>query len=351
MHSKSLVDELPLAIASMCLGRAAHHELEPKLKAAADAGFQGVEVFYEDLKIPAQKWMTESKATFEESLIRSANIFKDLCDKFGLIIICLQPFKNYDGLLSKERHQEKISKLHVWFKIAKTLQVDIIQIPSYFWSQGATGDFKVIASDLRELADLGAKETPPIRFAYEPMAWGAHVDLWQQGWEIVKLVDRPNFGMCLDTFQILAKVWGDVTSKTGQVENADQILENDIKEFLRTVSLDKIYYVQLSDAERLETPLSPSHPWYTANLKPNMTWSRNARIFPLEEDLKGYLPVLRLFKAWIFDWGYRGWVSMEIFNRSMSDPDPAVPQSHAQRGAESWRKIIKELKLDEISVL
>lgn len=76
-------------------------------------------------------------------------------------------------------------------------------------------------------------------------------------------------------------------------------------------------------------------------------WSRNARLFPFEENLGGYMPVLEMLEAWIFDWGYRGWVSMELFNRSMSDPSPGIPESHAKRGAEAWRKCVKALKLDE----
>jgi 4-hydroxyphenylpyruvate dioxygenase len=348
MSPKRLLDELPLAIPSMCLGRAVHHELEPKLKAAADAGFKGIEVFYEDLKVPARRSMQQTGATFEENLLRSAQNFRDLCDKFGLTIICLQPFKNYEGLVSRKRHAEKIAKLGVWFKLAKVLKSDIIQIPSCFWPETTTGDIEQIVTDLKELADLGGKQSPPIQFCYESMAWGAHVDCWQQAWEIVKKIDRPNFGMCLDTFQIAAKVWADVTAVSGKVENADEALENDIRAFVQEVPLEKIYYVQLSDAERIEPPLSPSHPWFTANQKPNMTWSRNARIFPFEQDRGGYLPCVRLFRAWLFEWGYRGWVSLEIFNRSMSDPDPSVPNNHAERGAASWRMMVKELRLDEM---
>ena len=65
--------------------------------------------------------------------------------------------------------------------------------------------------------------------------------------------------------------------------------------------------------------------------------------FPFRE---GARHCVRLFSARIFEWGYRGRVSLEIFNRSMSDPDPNVPEAHAERGAESWMKLVKELKLD-----
>lgn len=42
--------------------------------------------------------------------------------------------------------------------------------------EGTTGNFEKIAADMREIALLGLKEDPPVRFAYEVMAWGAHID-------------------------------------------------------------------------------------------------------------------------------------------------------------------------------
>jgi 4-hydroxyphenylpyruvate dioxygenase len=154
-------------------------------------------------------------------------------------------------------------------------------------------------------------------------------------------------GMCLDTYQILAQVWGDCTTESGVRENADRKLQEDIDIFLKSVPLEKVYYVQLSDAARQSPPIGPSHPWYDATMKPNMIWSRNARLFPFEVDGGGYLPVMKLLETWIWNWGYRGWVSMEVFNRSLSNPDPSVPESQAQRGMVSWKKCVKALKLDE----
>ncbi|KAI5817245.1 sugar phosphate isomerase [Pyronema omphalodes] len=339
-----LVDVLPIAIASMSLGRAAHHDLETKLAAASAAGFRGVELFYEDIKLPARA-MTEGK--FETNLHISAQHFRDLCDKYNLKIIVFQPFKNYDGLLSPQRHAEKIEKLKNWIKIAKILRTDIIQIPSMFHRDPtvATGDDEKIVGDLREVADLGKEEG--IRFAYEIMAWGAYNDTWQDAWRIAKKVDRDNFGMCLDTYQILANTWGDCTAEQGKRLDADENMRRDLKELVETVPLEKIYYVQLSDAMKLSTPIGEGHEWWDSKMKPNMIWSRNARLFPCEEELGGYLPVLEMFSAWVFELGYRGWVSMELFNRSMSDTDSSVPEVHAKRGMASWKKCVAALKLDE----
>jgi len=347
--SAKLADKLPLGIASMCLGRAtAGHDLKTKFAAAAEAGYKGVEAFYEDIKIPARQAMKKSGRSFQEELLISAQTFKDLADLYNLEIFVLQPFKNYEGLLSKKRHDEKIDKMKLFFKMAKILGTDLIQIPTMFWKDKSTGNLDKIVADLQEVADMGAKESPPIRFAYEMMAWAPYVESLQQLWKVVKLVDRDNFGMCLDTFQILAVVWADCTSESGVRPKADEILERDMKEFKAAVPVEKVYFVQLSDAERLQQPINPSHPWYNARQNPNMTWSRNARLFPLEEKLGGYLPVLRMLEFWVREWGYRGWVSMEVFNRTMLETNDDVPRIHAERGVASWQKCIKALRLDEI---
>lgn len=105
--------------------------------------------------------------------------------------------------------------------------------------------------------------------------------------------------------------------------------------------LPKLFYIQLSDAERLDPPISPTHPFWDASQKPHMQWSRNARLFPFEEDKGGYLPVMDFVKVVFDQVGYRGWVSMESFSRTMSVPDPSVPRSHAQRGMNSWKAVLK----------
>jgi hypothetical protein len=63
------------------------------------------------------------------------------------------------------------------------------------------------------------------------------------------------------------------------------------------VSKDKIYYIQLSDAERVDLPWRQGHPWWVERQKPNMTWGRNARTVPRETERGGYLPVVRLSEA------------------------------------------------------
>ncbi|MCJ1441168.1 MAG: hypothetical protein MMC23_001654 [Stictis urceolatum] len=340
------VDRLPIAMASLSVGRATQHELELKIKAIAEAGFQGVEVFYEDIKIPVRR----TSGSFDYNLLRSATHFRYLCDIHGLTITCLQPFKNYEGLLSAQRHTEKIEKLRVWLKIAAILRVDLIILPSMFHADPvvSTGNEAALVADLQELADIGATQSPPVRFAYEAMAWGPHVSCWQDCWRIVKNADRSNLGLCLDSFQILAKVWGDPTRPDGKLSGADNLFTSDCQELLTSVPLHKVFYVQIADAQHLDPPLSPSHPWYSAGQVPAMTWSRNARLFPFEEHLGSYLPVLELLKVWLVDLGYRGFLGFEVFNKSLFESGSDVPVRHAERGMKSWKKIVAALGLDNM---
>lgn len=127
-----------------------------------------------------------------------------------------------------------------------------------------------------------------------------------------------------------------------RVPHADEALHATLERMVSTPGLkERIYYVQLSDAERLSPPLTPSHPYWDDTMLPRMQWSRNARLFPCES--LGCLP-LESFGRTLFDaMGWRGWVSMELFSRTTSSPEPAVPQTHAQRGIESWRKYLETI--------
>lgn len=339
------------AIASMSLGRAWVHDFREKVTQAADVGFRGIEIFYEDLEYLAKahaekKGQSNSQTPGEEFLLSAAEEMRRDCDAVGLTIICMQPFIFYEGLVDRKEHQARIEKLMTWFKIVKILGTDLIQIPSNFQATGITGDVKIIVDDMREVADLGLRESPSVRFAYENIAWGTFVSEWQVLWDIVCQVDRPNFGCCLDAFNIAGGVWADPARPSGKTPNADEDLESTLAELVKTVKLEKVFYVQVVDAEKLEQPLVEGHPFYVEGQPARMSWSRNARLFPYEYDRGAYLPIIDVAKAFINGLGYRGWISLELFSRTMAEPDSSVPRQHAQRGYASWTKFAKELNLE-----
>lgn len=334
------------AISSMSLGRAWVHNFHEKLKQASEAGFQGIEIFYEDLEYLAKESASsEDDESNESALLSAAQTIRKACDENSLTIIGLQPFVFYEGLTDRTEHEAKIQKLKTWFKLVKILGTDIIQIPTNFQQTGTSGDMDLIVEDLREVADLGLQESPPVRFAYENIAWGTHIDTWEGVWEVITRVNRPNFGCCLDTFNIAGRVWADPASSTGKTPNADEDLDTSLARMIKTIDVNKVFYIQVVDAERMESPLVKGHPYYVENQPARMSWSRNARVFLYEQDRGGYLPVVKVAKTVLHDLKYTGWVSMELFSRTMADPSPDVPRSHAQRGIRSWQRLAAEMNL------
>lgn len=330
------------AIASMSLGRAWAHHLPEKLKQASEAGFEGIEIFYEDLEYFASNY-GDNKA--EKNLLAAAQAIRDICDDNKLTIIGLQPFLFYEGLVDRQEHASRIKKLKLWFKIVKIFGTDIIQIPSNFLQEGITGDMDLIVQDMREVADLGLHESPIVRFAYENLAWGTYIDTWDKMWEVVERVDRPNFGCCLDTFNIAGRVWADPASPDGKTPNAEEDLRLSMEKLRKTIDMRKVFYVQVVDAERMTEPLVQGHPYYAEDQPARMSWSRNARLFVYETDQGGYLPAVEIAKVVLKDLEFDGWVSMELFSRTLAYTESTIPHSHAQRGIAAWKKLKSELVL------
>ena len=110
-------------------------------------------------------------------------------------------------------------------------------------------DINVHIKDLGELADRAATRNPPIKIAYEQWCWGKALNTWQHSWEVVQKAERPNLGLCLDTFQITGIDYADPTTASGLNEMAnpnpaDHLTSSLAK--LTTVPKEKIYYLQVS---------------------------------------------------------------------------------------------------------
>lgn len=320
-----------LAISTISLGQHPSHSLDHKIKAAAQAGYSGIEVVFSDLEA-----FSKSQNL---SLIDGAERIKAICDATRVEILALAPFENYEG--DNSPLSNRLQKAVRWIEIARILGAPYLQVPSQFKAD-AIGNGDVITAELQQLTDLGSSEQPLISIAYEPLSWGTYHNTWEDSLQLVQAVNRPNFGLCLDTFHIVTKLWADPFAVSGKFPHADQNLRHTLDHLVKHCPLDKIFYVQLSDGEKFDPPFSKDHPWYLEGEAPQFTWSKHARPFPLEKHLGGYMPVSECVKAWVIEKGFKGWVSLETFDRRMRERE-SRPEDAAARGIRSWRNVQLEL--------
>lgn len=328
----------------MSLGRCyAGHSFVHKLDMAHAYGYQGIELFYEDLADVASQL---PGSNLRENELEAANIIRRLCHERGIAILCLQPFAHYEGLVDRQEHEKRIEKLEFWFQLARALRTDMIQIPSSFGpASEISDDMSLAVADLQKVADMGLQVKPPIRFVYEALCFGTRYNTWEQSWDMVQAVNRPNFGLCLDTFNIAGRIYADPASHSGRTQNCDEAVRESIARLVTIVDIKKVFYVQVVDAERLAAPLVEGHPFHHPEQTPRMSWSRNCRLFYGERDRGGYLPIVEICQAIFEGLGFEGWVSMELFHRRMADTDAVVPKELASRGATAWAKLVRDMKL------
>ncbi|KAF2158815.1 hypothetical protein M409DRAFT_71446 [Zasmidium cellare ATCC 36951] len=316
-----------LAIASVSLGQHASHTLPLKIAAAAEAGLNGIEITYPDLDGYAK--------ALSIPILQAARRIRQICQDERLEIIAFASFQNFEGQTSPL--PERLQKAREWLAIAHHLGASHLQVPSNY-DRDASADRDVIVSELRELCDLANSFKPVIKIAYENLGWGTHCSLWEHALQTFQEVGRENFGLCLDSFHFCVALWADPFNKNGIQPNGDRQLQESLSALVRRLPLGKLFYLQLSDGERLDPPYSSSHPWYDPTLEPGHVWSNEARPFPLETDYGGYMPVKEIAQAFLIDLGYTGWVSMETFDRRMRSEQQG-PVLNARRAVRSWENL------------
>ncbi|KAJ5102502.1 hypothetical protein N7532_003031 [Penicillium argentinense] len=331
------------AIATVSLGAAHLHSIATKIDAAAQNGQRGLELFHDDLAQLAKTLRCHECETTGRSdrdyEIDAAHAIRNLCAERGMQVLALQPFRHYEGLRDLARHAQRIDELRHWVRLSQILGDDLfILIPSSFLDPSEiTGDRERLVADLAEAADVAF----PTRVAYEALAWGTYINTWEGSWEIVQRANRPNLGICLDTFNIAARVWANPTSPTGRgPAQVDQDLQLSMERLVQEIDPERVMMVQLADGERVD----PQAPFLQESKLPKLlAWSRNARLFPCEEERGGYLPIQLVAEACLNGLGYAGWVSMEVFSRTTQVDDPSVPEEHAARASQAWKRMLERL--------
>jgi len=229
--------------------------LGEKLEAIANAKFDAVEIFENDL------------VTFSGT----PTDVRDACREAGLDIVTLQPFRDFEGMPAGQR-ERAFARAERKFDVMQELGTDLLMICSNV-SPDSLGGIDRAAADLRELGERAAKRG--LRIAFEALAWGRHINDYRDAWEAVRRADHPAVGLVLDSFHILARG----TDLSG----------------IRSIPGDRIFLVQLADAPLLQMDY--------------LSWSRHFRNFPGQGDL----PVLDFMKS-LLATGYDGALSLEIFN-------------------------------------
>lgn len=247
--------------------------LPEKLEAIAAAGFDGVEIFENDL-------------LYYDGSPRE---IKQMCADLGIAITLFQPFRDFEGC-RRDRLARNLERAERKFDLMQELGTDLVLVCSNA-SADSVGDQQILVDDLRLLAEhAGARG---LRIGYEALAWGRHVNTYQQVWDIVRQADHPSLGVLLDSFHTLS-------------------LKGDPRA-IADIPGDKIFFVQMADAPILQMDV--------------LEWSRHFRCFPGqgEFDLPGFLaPIIRS--------GYTGPLSLEIFNDGFR---AAPPRANAADGLRS----------------
>ncbi|GLK56638.1 4-hydroxyphenylpyruvate dioxygenase [Methylopila capsulata] len=238
-------------------------DLREKLIAAAAVGFDGVEIFENDLLAYAG----------------SPQDVRKLAQDLGLAIVLYQPFRDFEA--TPGRLAANLDRAERKFDVMQQLGVDLLLACSNTQADAIDDDARA-AADLRALADrAGARG---LRIGYEALSWGRHVHRWRRAWEIVGRADHPALGLVLDSFHTLCV--GDAFPGGADAPPGD-----------------KIFFVQLADAPRLT--LDP------------LSWSRHHRVFPGQ----GQLAVAEFLKA-VCAAGYAGPLSLEVFNDNFRAAPP-----------------------------
>ena len=246
--------------------------LTGKLDAAARAGFDGVEIFENDL--------LASPLTPEDIRARCADL--------GLRIDLYQPMRDIEAVPEPE-FARNLRRARHKFELMRRLGADTVLVCSSVSPQAVDDDAHA-AEQLGRLADLAGESG--IRVAYEALAWGRHVSTYDHAWRIVETAGHPALGTCLDSFHIFSR-------------GSDP-------QGIAHIPGEKIFFLQLADAPLLAMDV--------------LQWSRHYRCFPGQ----GGFDVAGLVRQ-VLATGYDGPLSLEVFNDVFRQADAGPTAVDARR--------------------
>jgi 4-hydroxyphenylpyruvate dioxygenase len=246
--------------------------LAEKLAAIRAAGFDAVEIFENDLLF------------FDGSPADVRRMTADL----GLDIVLYQPFRDFEGV-SAERLARNLERVKRKFDVMQQLGTDRLLVCSNV-APDTLCDDALCADQLAQLAEAAA--AAGVTVCYEALAWGRHVRTYGHAWQLVEAVNHPHLTLALDSFHTLSL--------------------GDTPEAIAAIPGEHIGFVQIADAPRMNMDV--------------LEWSRHYRCFPGQGDF-----ALADFTAQVVKSGYRGPLSLEIFNDGFRGAPPAATAADGYR--------------------
>jgi 4-hydroxyphenylpyruvate dioxygenase len=246
--------------------------LTDKLAAIAAAGFDGVEIFDNDL--------ISSPLAPREVAGR--------CAELGLTVDLFQPVRDIEGV-APEQFPRVLHRLRRKFEVMGELGTSTVLACSNV-APDTVDDADLRAEQLHRVGQLA--DEFGVTVAYEALAWGRHVNRVGQAWDAVRRAGHPAVTLAVDTFHMLAR--------------------GDNGAALAGVPGDRIGFLQVADAPLLDMNV--------------LEWSRHFRCFPGQ----GTLDVAGVVAA-VLEVGYRGPLSLEVFSDVVREADPLTTARDAMR--------------------
>jgi len=246
--------------------------LGEKIRAAAEAGFHGIEIFREDI--------VGFDGTPEEiaALARAS----------GISITSLQSLRDWEA--SPDARAEWCTKQAERFlDLAARLGAPLLVVCANTRADTLPDPTRA-AADLARLADMAAARG--LSIGYEALVTSAQVKTSAQAWQIVQLAARPNLGLVVNAIHSFAADAG-IAALAG-------------------IDMRRVCLVHLADAP-------------TTRIDPRLM-TESFRLLPGQ----GNLPVAE-FYATLLARGYDGPMSMEIFNDQLRALEPALIARDAMR--------------------
>lgn len=256
--------------------------VEETIRAIAKAGFDGVELLFQDVE------------RFDRSPIELGK----LCADLGLDVVALQPLRDVEG---SPQFDAKLEEAKRAFEVMNDVGTDLTVLCSNV-SPDLIFEPNLWIDHLRQISELA--QGMGTRIAFEALSWATFINRFEAAAAIVHRVDHPSFGLALDSFHTYA-------------------LTNDCSR-LTTIGLEKIFLTQLADAPQLGGDL--------------LNWSRNHRCFPGDGEFD-----VSQFVRRIAERGYTGPYSFEVFSRSLKSLPADIVASN---GMSAFVKMEETLERD-----